>query len=588
MKVPTAVLVCIVLTVTASTVMSIPMVNVLAADISTDWFSNWLYRKAHNITGSTAGGQTNYPVMINVHYDNGVDYESEVYLSGKCRMDFGDIRFTDQTGINSLDYWIQQKVDGVQALFWVEIDYVPPSPNCATVYIYYGNSDASTTSNKDWTFSLASTFDDGTTESWSISWSSHVIWDGVSTIAFEGDYSRCAGRRYGSSYAGNGDFYEHFKSRVYLSSGSYRMEGAARHIVWDSYRIPRGIKLLASGVTVDGVSDPGTLWHWLSGNFTLTTSGYIELKVEFHLRVQNLENGYQSYFIDSVFVRKWCYPEPAHGMWGTEETFEPVSSVVYIYVSSTTIILGQNTTISGSISPTRAEADVTIWYRLLGEEIWGNLTKVKTDENSQYLYTWTPSITGAYEVKASWLGDENTLPAESTIITVVVLPVTPPITRLSIRFSSNFDYSSKEKVKIQLAAFVSDATTGEPVSNANVTIDIYSPSGVLWVSDVMDEVLAGTGIYGWESNSTIYDLMELHELEEGVYLVHAQFSYQEVPTAFGIIQFHIDPPLEESIGSPIYYYVIVVSVVLLGIVGIALLKRPILHRLRQINKRIRN
>ena len=35
----------------------------------------------------------------------------EVYLNGKCCSDFGDIRFSDSTGDNLLDYWIQYNDD---------------------------------------------------------------------------------------------------------------------------------------------------------------------------------------------------------------------------------------------------------------------------------------------------------------------------------------------------------------------------------------------------------------------------------------------------------------------------------------------
>jgi len=47
---------------------------------------------------------------------------------------------------------MQQKVDGVQALFWVDMGFIPQHPDNATVYLYYGNPNASTTSNKDWMF----------------------------------------------------------------------------------------------------------------------------------------------------------------------------------------------------------------------------------------------------------------------------------------------------------------------------------------------------------------------------------------------------------------------------------------------------
>jgi hypothetical protein len=107
---------------TFSLVVSVQSVAVdRVASSGSGWLSGWTYRKAHNITGSTAGEQFNYPIRLNVHYNNGVDNNGEVYLAGKCRLDFGDIRFTDSTGASPLDYWIQQKTDGSLALFWVKV-----------------------------------------------------------------------------------------------------------------------------------------------------------------------------------------------------------------------------------------------------------------------------------------------------------------------------------------------------------------------------------------------------------------------------------------------------------------------------------
>ena len=45
--------------------------------------------------------------------------QDAVNLNGHCRTDFGDVRFTDDEG-TLLDYWIESKVDGEYAIFWVE------------------------------------------------------------------------------------------------------------------------------------------------------------------------------------------------------------------------------------------------------------------------------------------------------------------------------------------------------------------------------------------------------------------------------------------------------------------------------------
>lgn len=64
------------------------------------------YRKNHEIDGSVAGAQTDYQVKVKAYYASGVDSGEDVYLGGKCRGDFGDVRF--RQGETELDYWMEE------------------------------------------------------------------------------------------------------------------------------------------------------------------------------------------------------------------------------------------------------------------------------------------------------------------------------------------------------------------------------------------------------------------------------------------------------------------------------------------------
>ena len=118
--------------------------------------------------------------------------------------------------------------------------------------------------------------------------------------------------------------------------------------------------------------------------------------------------------------------------------------------------------------------------------------------------------------------------------------VSPPRV-LTVKLTGEHDYLLRENVKIRLAALVKDGATTEPVSDADVAIQIYDPDGALWVSDMMVERLVGTGIYEWESAETIRKL----RLEKGVYLVHVTVSSEGSLTTSDILAFHIDPPGED-------------------------------------------
>ena len=147
--------------------------------------------------------------------------------------------------------------------------------------------------------------------------------------------------------------------------------------------------------------------------------------------------------------------------------------------------------------------------------------------------------------------------------TIEVIPCGPTYRVLSIKLSGEHDYLFMENVKIRVAALVADAETMEPVSNADVVIEIYDPDGELWVSANMMEKLPATGIYEWESAKTIRKLMWRRQLRKGVYLVYVQASYKGGPTATDILEFHIDPPQEQPIEPEI-----MLLVTMIGIVGI--------------------
>ena len=114
-------------------------------------------------------------------------------------------------------------------------------------------------------------------------------------------------------------------------------------------------------------------------------------------------------------------------------TITKVRSIITVNIDYATVAVGSNVTINGTITPVQVDVNVTISYRPLGVT-WTTLVTIKTDSNSHYKYTWKTTDGGTYEIKASWLGDENTSPAESETKTVTVtLPdSTPPTTTISL------------------------------------------------------------------------------------------------------------------------------------------------------------
>ena len=103
---------------------------------------------------------SNYQINISVNYGNGISSGDTVYLNGHSQTDFSDVRFTYfDSSLNSeveCPYWIEQITPTVNATFWVKIPQISGA-GTSTMYVYYGNSNAKTTSDGNSTFEF---FDD--------------------------------------------------------------------------------------------------------------------------------------------------------------------------------------------------------------------------------------------------------------------------------------------------------------------------------------------------------------------------------------------------------------------------------------------
>ena len=137
---------------------------------STDNFVAWTRLNDGNPIRETAGNDSicyDDNEYIFYYYEGGLDtgginrgypdFRESVSLDGRCRTDFGDIRFM-QDG-TELDYWIEEQTDSSYALIWVEIATIPADPDSATIYIYYGKEGESTASDGDATFDFFEDFE---------------------------------------------------------------------------------------------------------------------------------------------------------------------------------------------------------------------------------------------------------------------------------------------------------------------------------------------------------------------------------------------------------------------------------------------
>lgn len=95
------------------------------------WDSNWNNKKQVNVTGGTAT-LTNFTAFVKVPY------------TAAMRSDFGDVRFLNSSETGELLYQLDY-FNATEAGFWVKFPTMTTGVN--TIYMYYGNPSATTTSN---------------------------------------------------------------------------------------------------------------------------------------------------------------------------------------------------------------------------------------------------------------------------------------------------------------------------------------------------------------------------------------------------------------------------------------------------------
>ena len=217
-------------------------------------------------------------------------------------------------------------------------------------------------------------------------------------------------------------------------------------------------------------------------------------------------------------------------------------AVTSVVPSPTVVSPGQSVTVTVVVENQGASPEtfnVAAYYDT--NEIGTQTVTLDPNNTTQLTFPWNTALIteGTYTIsaKASTVSGETDLDDNTYIDeTVTVVRQVGPSQALVIEFPGEREYIEDGDVKVRLVALVRYADTMAPASNANVTIRIYDPKGVLWVSSSMVENLTGTGIYEWESSDTIAEL----EMEKGFYLIHVQANFGGLE-ASEVSQFQIAP-----------------------------------------------
>ena len=414
----------------------------------TSFISEWGFRKSHEIFGSSAGEVSDYQIRIVVHYGSGVDGGEHVYLSGKCRTDFGDVRFADSDGVTELPYWIEEMVDGDYAVFWVKVPYIPAYPNSKTIYIYYGKSDAATTSNGYDTFLLFDDFSSNGSNNWE-SWSSgFTIEDGVLKVspvsygagAFAGDENwvniavRARVKHVSAEAWPFGAFASLAFRYYYVSEYSdyfyalaiYPNDDKLKFILrnyWSGIDVISELNYtLSSGIyyTLEVRMNGDSITGYINGEqiLTMTDTAKHRGKVGF------FGCGYCEF--DDIFVRKYIEPEPTHGSWSNEELVDLTPpSISSFTIDPDTPEIGETITFTVHAADDRlldrVTLNITTQYSSLDQTV--NSVAMSHVEDDCYMYQLI--FNTACNVTATAIAVDS---ANNMATKTITFQVTPPVT----------------------------------------------------------------------------------------------------------------------------------------------------------------
>ena len=145
----------------ASLLASVDFTPVKAAVPWASAYTDWQYRRPITINNPNSADLTDFQVKITLDSSN--------FDFSKANSDGSDIRFADATG-NTIPYYIESwDSTNQRAVIWIKVPSIPASGS-TTVYMYYGNSEATSESNGDAVFEFFDDFDTFDSSKWYTGW----------------------------------------------------------------------------------------------------------------------------------------------------------------------------------------------------------------------------------------------------------------------------------------------------------------------------------------------------------------------------------------------------------------------------------
>lgn len=287
-----------------------------------------------------------------------------------------------------------------------------------------------------------------------------------------------------------------------------------------SCSIPSFIYAIGDSMTVSGSLSPAFSDVTITLSYTFPNSSIIERTTS-----TNSSGGYSDTYSPSEIgswsvAANWIGDETYEGASSLSTSFDitKIPTIISCSVSSTSLTIGENVTISGTINAP-GSTEVTIHVRIDDGPTWGNLTQITTASDGSYSYVWTPTSVALYQLKSSWEGDDMNAGDTSSVISV---PVTKISTSLSCTVSSS---EITEGASIIITGQLSPS-----ISDTMITVTYQKPDGstfnktVITGSDgsyTVSHEPQGIGVWNiitsWNGNETYQEIIndsQFYEVKE--------------------------------------------------------------------------
>jgi hypothetical protein len=304
------------------------------------WNTDWQYRKSHVINSAPSAG-SGYQVEITVINGSGTDSLNTVYVDNKTRADLGDVRFVANDSTTILDYWMERLFDGENATFWVKVSD-DLSASSATIWMYYGNTAATSQSNGANTFLVFDDFEGNSidTSKWTVFGQVGI----TNQYAFTGSRSMDQGPgaseiTLSAAFASGFRVCAEFRDIPSVNgTESVLKVQNSQHLVLagvdDDFNTPNYIYRFDDATHYTGIQRTDA-WHKIeiecTDNFYViidgtllplqgTSSGAIGPTQQFSLGSSWSDAYAQNTYWDTFYIRKCVRQEPLQGAWGAEQS----------------------------------------------------------------------------------------------------------------------------------------------------------------------------------------------------------------------------------------------------------------------------